>query len=71
MAGRDRDHLTMKCPKCGATGVADTSTPESPFAKTEGFMVDKFPSGFTLEKDGNGSQSLTEVRHSCGATFKL
>jgi endogenous inhibitor of DNA gyrase (YacG/DUF329 family) len=47
MAGRDRDHLTMKCPKCGKSGVANISTPESPFAKTEGFMVDHFPPGFS------------------------
>jgi hypothetical protein len=71
MAERDREKLTIKCPKCGISGVADVSTPESMFAKTEGFSVDKLPSGFTVAVDGKGSRSKTEIRHSCGTTFKL
>ncbi|MGY3531182.1 hypothetical protein ACVISU_003950 [Bradyrhizobium sp. USDA 4452] len=71
MAGRDRDQLTMTCPKCGLSGVADVSTTDSMFATTEGFSVDKFPSGFSLEKDGGGHQSKTVIRHSCGTTFNL
>ena len=71
MAERDREQLAMKCPQCGATGTADTSTPESMYAKTEGFSVDKLPSGFSVAVDGKGSRSKTEIRHSCGATFKL
>jgi hypothetical protein len=71
MAGRDRDQMTMKCPGCGASGVADFSTPDSMYATTEGFKVDKFPAGFSLAKDGNGSQRKTEVRHSCGTVFNL
>jgi hypothetical protein len=71
MAERDREQLTMTCPKCGVSGVAEVSTPESMFAKTEGFCVDSFPSGFSLAKDGRGSQSKTVVRHSCGTEFSL
>ena len=71
MAERDREQLTMTCPKCGAVGVADVSTPDSMYAKTEGFSVDKLPTGFSLAVDGRGSRSKTEIRHSCGATFKL
>jgi len=71
MAERDRDQLTMTCPKCGKSGVADVSTIDSMYAKTEGFSVDRFPPGFSLAKDGGGYQSKTEVRHSCGAVFKL
>lgn len=71
MAGRDRDKLTMKCPNCGKSGIAEVSTSDSMFAKNEGFNVDKFPSGFSLSKDGRGDKSKTEVRHDCGATFTL
>ncbi len=71
MAGRDRDTLKMTCPKCGKSGVADISTSDSMYAKTEGFVVDKFPIGFSLAKDGGGYQSKTEVRCSCGTVFKL
>jgi hypothetical protein len=71
MPERDREQLAMTCPKCGATGVADVSTPDSMFAKTEGFSVDKLPSGFSLAVDGKGSRRKTEIRHSCGGTFKL
>jgi hypothetical protein len=71
MAERDRDQLTMTCPKCGKSGVADVSTSDSMYAKTEGFCVDKFPPGFSLAKDGGGYQGKTEVLHSCGAVFKL
>lgn len=71
MAGRDRDQLTMTCPQCGQSGVAEVSTSDSMFATTEGFSVDKFPAGFSLAKDGGGYQKNTEVRHSCGGVFKL
>ena len=71
MAGRDRDTLTMTCPKCGKSGVADVSTSDSMYAKSEGFAVDKFPAGFSLAKDGDGTQSRTEVRCSCGKVFGL
>ena len=71
MAGRDRDILTMTCPKCGKGGVAEVSTSDSMYAKSEGFSVDKFPPGFSLAKDGDGSQSKTEVRCSCGKVFGL
>lgn len=71
MAERDREQLTLTCPKCNATGVADVSTPDSMFAKTEGFSVDKLSSGFSVAVDGKGSRSKTEIRHSCEATFKL
>ena len=71
MAERDRDRLTMVCPKCGESGIADVSTGAGMDAKTEGFKVDKFPPGFSLAKDGGGYQSQTEVRHSCGEVFEL
>ena len=71
MAQRDRDRLTLVCPKCGESGVADVSTSDSMDAKTESFRVDKFPPGFSLAKDGGGDQSQTEVRHSCGQVFEL
>jgi hypothetical protein len=48
MADRDYDQLTMTCPKCGRSGVAEVSTTDSMYAKTEGFNVDKFPPGFSL-----------------------
>jgi len=71
MASRDRDQLKMTCPKCGKSGVADVSTSDSMYAKTEGFSVDKFPPGFSLAKDGGGFQNKTEIRCSCGTAFKL
>jgi hypothetical protein len=79
MADRDYDKLTMPCPKCGTSGVAEASTSDSMYAKIEGFYytkterfnVDSFPPGFSLAKDGGGYQRKTEVRHSCGTVFKL
>jgi hypothetical protein len=71
MAERDREQLTITCPKCKTSGVADVSTPDSMFAMSEGFSVDKLPTGFSLATDGKGSRSKTEIRHSCGTTFKL
>lgn len=71
MAERDRDSLIMMCPKCKTGGPAEVSTTESMFAKNEGFKVDKFPEGFSLAKDGGGSQGKTQVRHSCGTVFNL
>jgi hypothetical protein len=71
MADRDREQLTITCPQCKASGLAEVSTPDSMFAKSEGFSVDKLPSGFSLAVDGKGSRSKTELRHSCGKTFKL
>jgi hypothetical protein len=71
MSGRDHEKLTMTCPKCKHTGVADTSTSDSMYAMTDSFHVDKFPPGFSLAKDGGGSQRKTDVLCKCGNTFKL
>ncbi|MGJ5075514.1 hypothetical protein [Bradyrhizobium oligotrophicum] len=71
MAERDREQMELVCPRCGAKGIADTSTPDSPFAMEEGFSVDKLSEGFSLATDGKGARAKTEIRHVCGATFKL
>jgi hypothetical protein len=71
MTERDKEKLTMTCPKCGARGVAEVSTSDSMYAKTGGFHVNQFPADFSLARDGGGYQHKTGVRHSCGAVFDL
>lgn len=70
MAGRDHDTLRMICPSCGHSGVAQISTSNSMFARSEGFRVDQSPEGFTVAKAAP-NQSQTEMRCKCGRVFKL
>jgi hypothetical protein len=70
MATRDHEEMTIKCPKCGHSGIAKASTGDHPWMKSEEFQVDEFPAGFVLVTAGNNRRD-TQVRCSCGEAFYL
>jgi hypothetical protein len=50
MAARDHSEISIKSPKCGLSGIADTSTGDHPYMKSDEFRIHKLPEGFVETK---------------------
>jgi hypothetical protein len=71
MASRDRFEVEMKCPKCGAVGVAQVSENDYPFMGNPGFNVDVVPDGFTITRTANIRARTEAVHNPCKIPFYL
>jgi hypothetical protein len=70
MPSRDERKRTLKCPKCGHSGVAEVSENDYPFMKTLGFTFDKMPDGFEVVEFSDMPEKY-KLRCKCGETFRL
>lgn len=71
MAARDRYTLTLKCPKCGASGVAEVSEDDHPYMRDPGFQVDELPEGFAMVKESVYRRENVAQHKPCGEKFSL
>jgi hypothetical protein len=71
MAARDRFELTLRCPKCGATGEAKVSEDDYPFMRSPHFRVDEAPEGFDIVKTANVRAQTEAIHIGCGVRFHL
>jgi hypothetical protein len=67
---RDRWELTLRCPKCGHSGIARVSEDDHPYMRDLGFAVDELPLGFRVTKSSKYRHE-TKVACKCGEVFAL
>jgi hypothetical protein len=71
MAARDRDESTIKCPKCGKTGVAEHSTGDHPYMRSDEFSIDKLPEGFEVVKETKWRYESSVQCTDCKVPFQI
>jgi ribosomal protein S27E len=71
MAARDRETIEIKCPKCGRGGTVRISTGDHPYMKTDEFLIDNLPPGFTQVKRSNWRSENTVKCEHCGTEFRI
>lgn len=50
MVARDHSEISIKCSKCGLSGIADTAMGDHPYMKSDEFKIHKLPEGFVETK---------------------
>jgi hypothetical protein len=71
MATRDEDKTTIKCPKCGKKGIAEISTGDHPYMKSDEFLVDRLPDGFEAVEASKWRRENTVQCIDCQVPFPI
>ena len=71
MAARDRFTLTIKCPKCGVSGVAQVSEDDYAFMRSPRFRIDDLPKPFVETKSSDLRQETEVMCTDCRVSFSL
>lgn len=71
MAARVRDDTDIKCPKCGLTGVAQTSAGDHAYMKSDEFSIDALPEGFSVVTETKWRRESTIQCNKCKVPFQI
>lgn len=71
MAARDSSETKIECPKCGKKGIAQTSTGDHPYMKSNEYNIDELPDGFELVKHSKWIGQAEIQCTSCKVPFKI
>jgi hypothetical protein len=71
MAARDHDDRTIECPSCGKSGVANTSTGDHPYMKSDEFMIHELPDGFSAVRESKWRRETTVQCDTCKVPFPI
>ncbi len=67
MAARDHSEISIKCP----SGIADTSTGDHPYMKSDEFMIHKLPERFVETKHSKWRRETEVMCMNCNVPFHL
>ena len=71
MSARDRFTLSLKCPKCGRTGVAAVAEDDHPHMRDPGFRIDDLPPGFRVGNETFYRHETEVFCTACNVRVKL
>jgi hypothetical protein len=71
MAARDHSDIKIVRPKCGLGGIADTSTGDHPYMKSDEFMIHSLPKGFSPVNESKWRRETTVQCDKCEAPFPI